>query len=163
MVSGPVLLIIKGNSRIVMNKWKTRPCFFTKSVKFRFGELSIGLSCSKSRDLQSEHGFRACSFKNKGEKLDFHTFGGQQSITKTEQLIDVISCFHFLFVFLPPKIWTSDLFLLFLKEQALKPCSDCRSRDSAQIRLIESSPNPNLTDLVKKQCSDFLWLLPCRR
>ena len=43
----------------------------------------------------------------------------------------------------------SNFFLLFLKEKALKPCPDCRSRDSAQIRLIESSPNPNLTDLVK--------------
>ena len=46
-------------------------------------------------------------------------------------------------------------FLLFSKEQAPKPCPDCRSRDSAQIRPIESSPNQNLTDLVKKQGRDF--------
>ena len=37
-----------------------QPCFVTKSVKFRFGELSFGASGSKSRDLQSGHGFRPC-------------------------------------------------------------------------------------------------------
>ena len=45
--------------------WKSGPCFFTKSVKFGFGELSISQICAESRDLQSGHGFRACSFKNK--------------------------------------------------------------------------------------------------
>ena len=35
----------------------------------------IFFSCSKSRDLGPEHGFRACFFKNKGNKLDFHFFG----------------------------------------------------------------------------------------
>ena len=35
----------------------------------------IFFPCSKSRDLGPEHGFRACSFKNKGNKLDFHIFG----------------------------------------------------------------------------------------
>ena len=63
--------------------------------------------------------------------------------------------FVFLLVFWPPKTWKSNFFLLFLKEQALKPCPGPRSRDSAQIRQIESSPNPNLTDLVKKQGPDF--------
>ena len=43
------------------------------------------------------------------------------------------------------------IFESFFKEQALKPCSGPRSRDSAQIWQIESSPNPNLTDLVKKE------------
>ena len=33
------------------------------------------LPCSKSRDLGPEHGFRACSFKNKGKQMDFHIFG----------------------------------------------------------------------------------------
>ena len=37
-----------------------QPCFVTKSVKFSFGELSFGASDSKSRDLQSGHGFRPC-------------------------------------------------------------------------------------------------------
>ena len=37
-----------------------QPCFVTKSVTFRFGELSFGASGSKSRDLQSGHGFRFC-------------------------------------------------------------------------------------------------------
>ena len=69
----------------------------------------------------------------------------------------------FFFSYLVAKCMNIQLFLIFPKEQALKPCSDCRSRDSAQIRPIESSPNPNLTDLVKKQGPDFLWLLPCRR
>ena len=43
--------------------WKSGPCFFTKSVKFRFGELSISWICAESRDLGPEHGFRACSLK----------------------------------------------------------------------------------------------------
>ena len=38
----------------------------------------IFFPCSKSRDLGPEHGFRACSFKNKGNKLDFHIFGVQK-------------------------------------------------------------------------------------
>ena len=49
-----------------------QPCFFTKSVKFGFGELSICRISAESRDLQSGHGFRACSFKNKRKKLNFH-------------------------------------------------------------------------------------------
>ena len=55
-----------------LGKWKSQPCFFTKSVKFGFGELSICRICAESRDLQSGHGFRACSFKNKRKKLNFH-------------------------------------------------------------------------------------------
>ena len=43
---------------------KVATLFFTKSVKFGFGELSISRICAESHDLQSEHGFRACSFKN---------------------------------------------------------------------------------------------------
>ena len=39
----------------------------------------IFFPCSKSRDLGPEHGFRACSFKNKGKKSDFHIFGGQKT------------------------------------------------------------------------------------
>ena len=49
--------------------------FFTKSVKFGFGELSICQICAESRDLEFEHGFRACSLKNKKEMLVFHIFG----------------------------------------------------------------------------------------
>ena len=64
--------------------------------------------------------------------------------------------FVFVFIrFVNPKNAKLQFVLLVSKEQALKPCPDCRSRDSAQIRLIESSPNPNLTDLVKKQAPDF--------
>ena len=55
-----------------------KTCFFTKSVKFGFGELSICRICAESRDLGPGHGFRACSFKNKGKKLDFHIFGVQK-------------------------------------------------------------------------------------
>ena len=51
-----------------------QPCFVTKSVKFKFGDLSFGASGSKSRDLQSGHGFRTCSLNNQMKKLDFHTF-----------------------------------------------------------------------------------------
>ena len=38
---------------------KLKTCFFTKSVKFGFGELSICRICAESRDLDPEHGFRA--------------------------------------------------------------------------------------------------------
>ena len=51
---------------------KVGTLFFTKSVKFGFCELSICRICAESRDLQSGHGFRACSFKNKRTKLKFH-------------------------------------------------------------------------------------------
>ena len=60
-------------------------CFFTKSVKFGFGELSICQICAESRDLGPEHGFRACSFKDKGKKSDFHIFGVQQMKKKRNE------------------------------------------------------------------------------
>ena len=41
MVSGPVLLKIKGKSWNFMNKWKSQPCFDTKSVRFGRTELSL--------------------------------------------------------------------------------------------------------------------------
>ena len=63
---------------------KVRPCFFTKSVLLGRTELSICRICAESRDLQSEHGFEACSLKHKGKRLDFHTFGGQKSEKKTK-------------------------------------------------------------------------------
>ena len=68
-----------GYRRHGSNHKKSGPCFFTKSVKFGFGELSIGRICAESRDLGPEHGFRACSFKNKRKKLDFHTFWDQKT------------------------------------------------------------------------------------
>ena len=42
-------------------------------------ELSICRICAESRDLEFGHGFRACSFKNKRKKLDFHTFWDQEA------------------------------------------------------------------------------------
>ena len=65
------------------------------------------------------------------------------------------------------KKYENPIVSLFLKEQALKPCSGPRSRDSAQIRQIESSPNLNLTDLVKKEGRDFhffndTWYMPSK-
>ena len=47
---------------------KVGTLFFTKSVEFGFGELSISRICEESQDLQSGHGFKACSFKNKRNK-----------------------------------------------------------------------------------------------
>ena len=41
----------------------------------------------------------------------------------------ISSYFSFFSAFWPQKVWTSNFSLIFLKEQALKPCSDCRSRD----------------------------------
>ena len=49
----------------------------------------IFFSCSKSRDLPFGHGFRACSFKNKGKMSDFHIFGGQKTNKMTEQLNEI--------------------------------------------------------------------------
>ena len=61
-----------GYRRHGSNHKKSRPCFFTKSVRFGRTELLFFFPCSKSRDLQSEHGFRACSFKRIRNKLKFH-------------------------------------------------------------------------------------------
>ena len=49
----------------------------------------IFFPCSKSRDLGPEHGFRACSFKNKGKKSDFHIYGGQKTNTIREKLNEI--------------------------------------------------------------------------
>ena len=54
------------------------PSFVTKSFRFGRTELLFVFPCSKSRDLGPEHGFRACFFKNKENKLDFHIFGVKQ-------------------------------------------------------------------------------------
>ena len=62
-----------------MKKLKSRPCFFTKSVKIGFGELSISRICADSRDLGPEHGFRACCFNKKREKVGFSKFGNQKN------------------------------------------------------------------------------------
>ena len=68
-------------------KMQSQPCFFTKSVEFGRAELSFFSPDSSSRDLQSGHGFRACSLKNKRNKLDLHTCGRQKreknSLTKS--------------------------------------------------------------------------------
>ena len=45
--------------------------------------------CSKSRDLGPEHGFRACSFKNKGKQLDFHILGLKTTKQKVEHLDEI--------------------------------------------------------------------------
>ena len=44
---------------------------------------------SKSRDLGPEHGFRACSFENKGKKLHFHIFGVKVQKKKVENLDEI--------------------------------------------------------------------------
>ena len=44
----------------------------------------IFFPCSKSRDLGPEHGFKACSLKNKGKKLDCHEIVGFLGVTKRE-------------------------------------------------------------------------------
>ena len=50
---------------------------------------AVFFPCSKSRDLGPEHGFRACSFKNKGNKSDFHIFGGQKTNKIREKLNEI--------------------------------------------------------------------------
>ena len=73
-----------GYRRHGSNHKKSGPCFFTKSVKFGFGELLIGLICAESQDLGPEHGFRACTFEDINKKLDCHTFWINK-VKKTEQ------------------------------------------------------------------------------
>ena len=92
MVSGPILLKIEGKSWIFMKKWKSQPSFVTKSVRFGRTELLFLFPCSKSRDLQSEHGFKACSFKNIREKLDFHTFWDQPAEKKRNSGTKSVKC-----------------------------------------------------------------------
>ena len=58
-------------------------------------------------------------------------------------------------VFATKYIWKSNCFLLFLKEQALKPCPGPRSRDLLHGKKDNSSVRPNLTDLVTKEGCDF--------
>ena len=45
----------------------------------------IFFPCSKSRDLGPEHGFRTCSFKNKGKTLDFHEQVGFWGVKKPKK------------------------------------------------------------------------------
>ena len=66
----------KGNYTLV------KPCFFTKSDRFGRTELSISRICAESRDLEFEHGFRACSLRDKRNKSDFHILGGQKTKKK---------------------------------------------------------------------------------
>ena len=61
---------------------RARPCFVTKSVRFRSFDVFLVPFESSRRDLESEHGFEACSLKYKGKVLDFHAFGGQTSEKK---------------------------------------------------------------------------------
>ena len=54
--------------------------FFHRLVSSRLAEI-----CAESQDLQSEHGFRACSFEHKRRKLDFHISGGEQNKKKRNE------------------------------------------------------------------------------
>ena len=78
-----------GYRRHGSNHKKARPCFVTKSVRFGRTELLFFFPCSKSRDLGPEHGFRACSFKNKGKKSEFHILGGQKTNKIKETLNEI--------------------------------------------------------------------------
>ena len=80
---------IPGIYRGSLKKIQAQPCFVTKSVRFARTELFFCFPESSSRDLQSGHGFEACSFKNKRKKLDFHTFGGQDTEKKTKKLDEI--------------------------------------------------------------------------
>ena len=79
MTREPLVIRNPGYRRHGSNHKKSRPCFVTKSVRFGRTELLFFFPCSKSRDLQSEHGLRACSFKDMGKELDFHTSCDQQN------------------------------------------------------------------------------------
>ena len=65
-----------------------RPCFFTKSVKFRAFEVFFTPIESSRRDLQSEHGFEACFLKKRSkikERVGFVHFGGQNKLNTNEK------------------------------------------------------------------------------
>ncbi len=88
----PVVILSSNTEHISRVAWKkateqkVRPCFFTKSVKFRSFEVFLVPIESSRRDLQSGHGFEACFWKNKRKMLDFHTFGGQNKWKKNEKV-----------------------------------------------------------------------------
>ena len=63
--------------------------------------------------------------------------------------------FVFFVIFWTPIVRQSNFFPLFLKEQALKPCSGPRSRDLLHRKKNNSSVRPNLTDLVTFKGPDF--------
>ena len=52
--------VFPGTYRVSLKKWKSRPCFVAKSVKFRSFEVFLVPSESSRRDLESGHGFEAC-------------------------------------------------------------------------------------------------------
>ena len=91
----PVVILSSNTEHISRVAWKkateqkVRPCFFTKSVKFKSFEVFFRPIESSRRDLQSEHGFEACSLKNKGKMLDFLSFGGQKSEKKTKKFDEI--------------------------------------------------------------------------
>ena len=89
MTREPLVIRNPGYRRHGSNHKKSRPCFVTKSVRFGRTELLFFFPCSKSRDLGPEHGFRACSFKNKGKKSDFHILGVQKTNNIREKLDEI--------------------------------------------------------------------------
>ena len=88
MVSELAFLKIKGKTRIFMKN--EVPTFFCHQVGQIWSYRAvIFFPCSKSRDLGPEHGFRACSFQNKGKMLDFHIFGVNKNKKKTEKCDEI--------------------------------------------------------------------------
>ena len=77
---------------------KSATLFFTKSVKFMSFEVFLVPFESSRRDLESEHGFEACSFENKGNNLDFRSFGGQKSEKRTKIRTKLVK-------FWSPEVW----------------------------------------------------------
>ena len=51
-------------------------------MSLHLGNHVADITSAPSRDLEFEHGFRACSFKIKRNKSDFHIVGGQQKQKK---------------------------------------------------------------------------------
>ena len=68
--------------RVSLKKWKSRPALCHQVGEIWSYRAVIFFPCSKSRDLGPGHGFRACSFKNKGTKLDFHILGVKKTKKK---------------------------------------------------------------------------------
>ena len=68
---------------------KSATLFFHQVGQIWSYRVFLDAGWSSRRDLQSEHGFEACSLKNKRKIKDFRTFGGQKSEKKTKKFDEI--------------------------------------------------------------------------
>ena len=76
--------------RLKINKnTKSATLFFHQVGQIWSYRGLVNAGWSSRRDLQSEHGFEACSLKNKGKIVGVRTFGSQKKWEKNENLNEI--------------------------------------------------------------------------